>query len=155
MGHVAHDIHLLRHGLVLQLAGTVVPAMREDRPVHPSEIGRRRPSPKPALHPSRPRQADPVNIFQTINDTALSQIRPLAERWLTTTRMSGDNLMAINPTRADKKIGSFSINIRTGKWADFATGDKGGDIISFYAYLHGIRQIEAAFELADILGVRV
>jgi hypothetical protein len=35
----------------------------------------------------------------------------------------------------DQNPGSFSINVRTGRWADFATGDKGGDVISLAAYL--------------------
>jgi hypothetical protein len=93
------------------------------------------------------------NIFAAVNDAASGRIRQLAERWLGTTRLSGENLMALNPTRADRSIGSFSINIRTGAWADFATGDRGSDIVSFYAYLHGVRQLDAARELARILGV--
>ena len=43
--------------------------------------------------------------------------------------------------------------MRTGVWADFATDDKGGDIISYYAYIKGLGQIDAAKELADRLGV--
>ena len=49
-----------------------------------------------------------------------------------------------NPRRRDDHLGSFSINLRTGKWADFATGDKGGDPISLLAYLGGTSQGEAA-----------
>ena len=48
-----------------------------------------------------------------------------------------------------------SINVRTGRWADFATGDKGGDVISLAAYLFQCRQIEAARTLAATLGVEV
>ena len=46
------------------------------------------------------------------------------------------------------------INVHTGKWADFATGDAGGDIVSLRAYLTGKGQVEAARELALLLGVR-
>ena len=116
--------------------------------MHPSEIGVCRPKPKP-----KPRSPHKRDIFAEVNAAAHSQIRSLAERWLSRTRMSGDNLMALNPTRADKSIGSFGINVKTGAWADFATDDAGGDIISFFAYLRGMSQIEAARELADILGV--
>lgn len=122
--------------------------------MHPSEIGMRRPERKPAPRARRAPSGFQDNIFEAVNAAARGQIRSLAERWLGTTRMSGSNLLALNPRRADKHLGSFSINIHTGVWADFATGDKGGDIISFYAYLHGVRQIEAARELAQILGVR-
>jgi putative DNA primase/helicase len=39
---------------------------------------------------------------------------------------------------------SFSFNLQTGKWADFATGEKGGDIISLYAQVNRINNAEAA-----------
>lgn len=122
--------------------------------MHPSEIGLRRPVRKPTPLPNPPRRVGHSEIFRMVNDAARGQIKSLAERWLDRTRVSGDNLMALNPTRADRNIGSFSINTRTGLWADFATDDRGGDIISFYAYLQGVSQIEAARELAKLLGVR-
>jgi hypothetical protein len=40
-----------------------------------------------------------------------------------------------------------------GKWADFATDDRGGDVISLAAYLAGTGQTEAARNLAEMLGV--
>lgn len=122
--------------------------------MHPSEIGIRRPARQSAPRPEHNYNARRNDIFREVNEAARGQIRQLAERWLGTTRLSGDNLMALNPTRSDKTIGSFSINTRSGVWADFATGDKGGDIVSFYAYLHGTTQMEAACELAQVLGVR-
>lgn len=122
--------------------------------MHPSEIGLRRPACKPGPRSNSAQHGRHDVIFRAVNDAARHQIRALAERWLGKTRMSGDNLLALNPTREDRNLGSFSINTKTGLWADFATGDKGGDIISFYAYLHGVSQIEAARELARILGVR-
>jgi len=44
---------------------------------------------------------------------------------------------------------SLKVNVNTGKWADFATGDKGGDLVSLYAAIHGIKQAEAAKRLAE------
>jgi hypothetical protein len=38
-------------------------------------------------------------------------------------RRVGDAFEALNPTRRDRKPGSFRINLRSGKWADFATGE--------------------------------
>ena len=61
--------------------------------------------------------------------------------------------MARNPTRADRSPGSFKINMTTGKWADFATGDKGGDVISLAAYIAGIGQADAARNLSEMLGM--
>ena len=48
---------------------------------------------------------------------------------------------------------SLSINLNTGAWADFANpDDKGGDLISLYAAIHGIGQAKAARELMNALG---
>ena len=114
--------------------------------MHYSEIGKRRTK-------SRARKKFQDNIFVAVNTAAKGQIKELASRWVSKYRMSGDNLMALNPTRPDKSIGSFAINVRSGAWADFATNDVGGDIISFYAYIHGMSQIDAAHALASELGV--
>jgi hypothetical protein len=60
----------------------------------------------------------------------------------------GNSYVALNPTRADKNLGSFRIDLLTGKWIDFATYDCGGDIISLYAYVKGLSQYQAAEVLA-------
>jgi hypothetical protein len=57
--------------------------------------------------------------------------------------------------RNDRRPGSFGVNLRTGKWGDFAAGDKGGDVVSLYAYLRNIGQGDAARELASILRIRI
>ena len=78
----------------------------------------------------------------------------MLERWLPDGRRQGREYVARNPTRHDRRPGSFRVNITTGKWADFATGDRGGDPVSLAAYLFGLDQAEAARRLADMLGVR-
>jgi hypothetical protein len=65
----------------------------------------------------------------------------------------GAELVALNPRRGDRRLGSFKINRHNGRWADFATGDKGGDPISLVAYLAGVSQGEAAWLLARMLGL--
>lgn len=42
---------------------------------------------------------------------------------------------------------------KAGNWGDFAAGDAGGDLISLYAYIHGISQGKACVALAGQLGV--
>jgi len=42
---------------------------------------------------------------------------------------------------------SLKINLHTGRWADFATQESGGDLISLYAAKLGVKQLEAAREL--------
>lgn len=90
--------------------------------------------------------------FGRVNRTALAALPALLARWLPDGKWHGAEYVARNPKRADKRPGSFKIN-RTGRWSDFATGDRGGDVISLGAYLAGISQVEAARELARALGI--
>jgi hypothetical protein len=66
-------------------------------------------------------------------------------------KLHGQEWVARNPRRVDRTPGSFRVNIRSCKWADFATTDKGGDLISLVAYLADVRQAEAARRLAAML----
>lgn len=93
--------------------------------------------------------------FKLIASEALSRWNQLLPMWLFGGKLDGYEFKALNPTRSDSKVGSFSVNVRTGAWGDFATGDKGGDLIALYAYLHGIDQLKAAKEVAAMVGVRV
>lgn len=67
--------------------------------------------------------------------------------WLPPGVQKGREYVTTNPTRDDRKARSFSVNTETGVWADFATGDKGGDAVDLYAYLHKIKNGEAAREI--------
>ena len=90
--------------------------------------------------------------FEGLNRTALDVLPALLRRWLPGGRLEGDEYVARNPRRHDRSPGSFKVNTRSGKWADFATGDGGGDVISLAAYLFDLGQGEAARRLADMLG---
>lgn len=68
-------------------------------------------------------------------------------------KRQNDEWLAINPTRADSKTGSFSINSKSGRWSDFATGDAGGDLVALAAYLQGVPMHEAAGTCAAHLGI--
>lgn len=50
---------------------------------------------------------------------------------------------------------SCKVNMTTGLWADFASGEQGGDLISLYAAVEGIKQGEAAKRLADQISFRL
>ncbi len=54
---------------------------------------------------------------------ALASIERILSRWLPGGKQNGHEYQAINPTRTDSKLGSFSINCNTGAWSDFATDD--------------------------------
>ena len=92
--------------------------------------------------------------FPAINRAALASLLALLRRWLPDGQLMGREYEARNPRRADRRPGSFKVNVNTGKWADFATGDKGGDVVSLAAYLSGAGQADAARALADMLRVR-
>lgn len=49
--------------------------------------------------------------------------------------------------------GSTSINLLNGKWAEFSDGgERGTDLVSLYAAIHGLGEVEAARELIDRYG---
>lgn len=92
-----------------------------------------------------------MNIdFNAINSNLLINYKSVLQQWLPDGHVRGSEYIATNPTRQDKEPGSFSVNIRTGIWKDFACGDGGGDPVSLYAYLHGLQQGEAAKQLAGM-----
>ncbi|GAB6969252.1 hypothetical protein JCM25156A_32930 [Komagataeibacter kakiaceti JCM 25156] len=91
--------------------------------------------------------------FQRINRAALTALPAILSRWLPDGKLTGHEWVARNPRRGDEHPGSFKINMNTGRWADFATGDRGGDPVSLAAYLFNLRQLEAAARLSDMLGL--
>jgi len=91
--------------------------------------------------------------FNAVNVAALGYLPSLVRQWLPDGRRCGHEYEARNPTRPDQHPGSFRVNLRTGRWADFATQDRGGDPISLAAYLFRTSQVDAARTLADALGV--
>ena len=71
-------------------------------------------------------------------------VRATVLKLLPTGRIERNELVALNPTRDDKTLGSFRVNLINGKWIDYATSDKGGDIVSLCAYLNRTSQYKAA-----------
>lgn len=91
--------------------------------------------------------------FEAVHRAALPHLPSIVERWLPDGRRQGGEYVARNPRRGDRRPGSFKVNLRSGRWSDFATGDRGGDTVSLAAYLFGLSQAEAARRLAGMLGV--
>jgi hypothetical protein len=60
-------------------------------------------------------------------------------------KWQGNEWVVKNPIRNDTKAGSFSVNGNTGKWADFAIGKSGNDLIGLTSYIKGISLTEACF----------
>jgi hypothetical protein len=91
--------------------------------------------------------------FEAINRAALAAFPAVLARILPSGNRVGAEIVALNPRRADRQLGSFKVNRYSGRWADFATADKGGDPISLVAYLADVSQGEAARLLAQMLGI--
>lgn len=94
--------------------------------------------------------------FGRVNAAALACLDRLVAEWLPGGKLVNGEWQALNPRRADGHTGSFSINTRTGVWADFATDDKGADPVSLYAYLFtSDGQGQACRALAERLGIEI
>jgi hypothetical protein len=91
--------------------------------------------------------------FDRINAEALLCFEVVCRRLLPDGQARGGEFVALNPRRADHHPGSFKINLKTGVWADFATGDKGSDPVSLVAFIENCKQGEAALKLARMLGL--
>jgi len=85
--------------------------------------------------------------FEGLNTRLLSRVRELCIEWL-----PGGKMVGVEYTCADingRPGDSLKVNTKTGKWADFSAGLKGGDLISLYATQKSIKNGEAARELSE------
>lgn len=69
--------------------------------------------------------------------------------WLPDGQLVGEEYKALNPRRDDTQVGSFSINIESGVWADFATDDKGADFAELFSYLNDTHEPETLLNTLD------
>ena len=83
-----------------------------------------------------------LSDFAAINRAALAAFPAVLARVLPGGKRVGAEHVALNPRRAVRRLGSFKVNRYTGRWADFATGDRGGDPISLLAYVADLSQVE-------------
>lgn len=100
----------------------------------------------------------PPMPFKEIAAAALNSAETLVSDWIPGGKRNGTEYSARNPTRSDSNVGSFSICVsgsKAGSWSDFATDDRGGDLVSLYAYIHYLDQYEAAIEVADMIGFTI
>lgn len=88
--------------------------------------------------------------FTALNNAALYNSRSLLASWLPGGKFCGDEYVVRNPTRIDNTAGSFLINVSTGRWCDFATGERGSNFQSLYAYIFRASYVDAGNELARL-----
>jgi len=91
--------------------------------------------------------------FSLIDRLALHHSTVILQRWLPGGQVHCGEYVVCNPRREDRHVGSFKINVRNGRWADFATGDGGSGFISLAAYVFRLRPYQAAQHIADMLGM--
>lgn len=88
--------------------------------------------------------------FTLIARQALSRARDLLPRIFPNGKFVGKEFVL--GSLQGEKGRALSINVETGKWSEFNTGKAGGDLISLLAARDGLKQGEAAEELASIMG---
>lgn len=91
--------------------------------------------------------------FERGKRAALNTVEAVLEHWLPGGKMKHREYEVKNPARDDRHAGSFSVNLDHGGWYDFATKDKGGDLIALVAYLERCDQLEALKRLESFLGL--
>lgn len=90
--------------------------------------------------------------FADVNACVLQSYPDILAQWLPGGVQQGLEYSVCNPLRNDRSRGNFKIN-KNGKWADFATSDKGTDPISLYAWLNSLTQVESKNMLAEMFGM--
>jgi putative DNA primase/helicase len=89
--------------------------------------------------------------FRAVNAVALAHLPDLCRRLLPGGRLIGQE-WTCGSLRGQSGT-SCKVNISTGRWADFATNEKGGDVVSLAAAVWRVSQREAARRLGELLGV--
>jgi len=87
---------------------------------------------------------------------ALAHIEAICTRWLPDGKKAGHEWEIGDRHGAPGK--SLKVHLsgaKAGMWADFSTGDKGGDLVSLVAFVEGTAQGDAARKLADFLGLPI
>jgi hypothetical protein len=128
-----------------------------DAPAQKIDLSKSPPPPQPDDHYTeygKSVKTDTRIDFADVKTATLRSLDFVIQRLLPGGKRVGDEWVVRNPTRNDSKPGSFSVNMKTGVWSDFATGESGGDMIDLYVYLNGGSNIQAKNALAEILNVQ-
>ena len=84
--------------------------------------------------------------FEGLARSLLARARLLLSEWFPNGKFEGHEFRVGSLHGEPGR--SLSINVNTGAWADFASTERGGDLISLYAAIHRMSQVEAARELS-------
>lgn len=96
--------------------------------------------------------------FKELADALLARASTVVAMWLPGGVLQGHEYVCGSLSGGSGT--SCSVNIVTGRWADFASDDKGNDLVSLYAAVHGMTMGKAALHVAreegleDVAGVQ-
>lgn len=88
--------------------------------------------------------------FASLNGALLDRAETLVPQWLPGGKRVGAEWVCGSLSGGAGR--SFSVKLSTGVWADFSGDERGGDLISLYAAIHGLTQLEAARQIMRDLG---
>lgn len=83
--------------------------------------------------------------FAGLNTALLGNAETVVSNWLSGGKRVGHEYVCAGLGGGEGR--SCSVNLNNGKWADFQSGEKGSDLTSLYAAIHGMDQGAAAREL--------
>ncbi len=92
----------------------------------------------------------PIN-FEALARALLDQAPSLLAQWLPDGVQRGHEYVCASLQGG--KGSSTSVNLTNGRWADFSTGEQGGDLLSLYAIANGLTMGKAAVQVARELGL--
>ena len=95
-------------------------------------------------------QLPPIK-FEALASALLDRAEALVAQWLPGGKREGREYKCASLSGGAGS--SCSVNVGNGRWSDFATDDKGGDLIALYAAIHGLDNGQAAVQLARELGL--
>jgi hypothetical protein len=101
--------------------------------------------------PVRHRAPLPPIRFAELASELLKQAGRLLPQWLPDGAQRGHEYVCAGLSGG--RGTSCSINVNTGQWSDFATDEKGGDLLSLYAAIEGLTMGKAALQVARELGL--
>jgi putative DNA primase/helicase len=89
--------------------------------------------------------------IQRVAEAALRQSRSLLPAWLAEGHWEGNEWRCGDLSGSKGK--SVGVNATTGRWSDFQSGESGGDLVSLYAAMHSLSQLDAAKAVATEIGL--
>lgn len=97
------------------------------------------------------REELPPIDFKALADALLGMADSLVPDWLPGGQRNGHEWKC--GSLAGEAGSSCSVNLVNGKWSDFASEERGKDLLSLYAAIHNIKMHEAAVQLARAHGL--